>query len=272
MRSPTQNQQLRSRVGLILSGFIFLSPWRAIADFGDFEDSAKPPAKVTPAVTPAPTATPTANLDDSPTTDLPPKPTPRPTPLTIQSGGTKPNPATEEGNTNRGGGADFLSGRFLGNVEHDTSAPIGLAGDRVTGSRKDGQVHLIGNAEITQGNLRIQSTKITVYGDPVTNQFTRVIAVGKVRVQKGDPEIPTDLVRARAKEMEFQAQTGKMILRGDAHLSRGSSCEITGDTLEFELVGGEISALGGESIRGMCAPPPPAQNPTAPSKEKDAQP
>lgn len=234
---------------------LMLAPTAGHSDFTDYE-LTPPPTPVAP--TPTPTATP---ADDSePGNGMMATPVPTPTPLPDQVPGSKPSRPTQrstgQGGTKAQGGGDFLSGRFFGDVQHDTTAPVGLKADRVSGHRAQGLVELLGNAEVTQGSLKMEAAKFLVYGDPVSNAFERAVATGKVRVQKGDPAIPNELIRATAKEIEYLYAKGKMILRGGARLSRGSNCEITGDVLEFELVGGAISALGGESIRGVCAPPP----------------
>ena len=153
---------------------------------------------------------------------------------------------------------DFLGGGTFSDIKHNSNAPVTVNALDFKGSRNTGIFVLKGNVVVIQETLTITSEEMEIFTADKLTKPKKILAKRNVHAVKiANPE-GTDKVQAWGDEMEYNLETGKMLLKNAARITRGPNCTILGDILEYDLNLGNVS---GRNIRGTCPPPPKRDTP-----------
>ncbi len=118
--------------------------------------------------------------------------------------------------------------------------PVHFESNGARGIRDKGKFELIDNVVVTQGTMRMEADKATVFADQKTNDVKTVHATGKVKLFQEDEETGERL-KAFGDKMVFDNVKRTVILSGNARLWRGPSL-IRGKKITYELDTGWIYA------------------------------
>lgn len=119
---------------------------------------------------------------------------------------------------------------------------------------------------VTQGDLRIEADKAAVHFDQKTEEVSRVVATGNVKIFRVDPDTQQK-VRAESNEVLFDNMQRKVTLKGNARLWRGPDL-VRGKQITYELDSGWIKA---DRVEGIVQPgEADGQSKTGVSKSKNA--
>ncbi|MBU0498568.1 MAG: lipopolysaccharide transport periplasmic protein LptA [Gammaproteobacteria bacterium] len=137
-------------------------------------------------------------------------------------------------------------------LKSDAEQPITVEAD--SADIDDGNKRSIytGSVVITQGTIRLEADKVIV-SKPASGQGNNLHAEGKpVRFQQAVEGKKAEVVRGRARKMEYDSDSELMHLIGDAHLTQEgssfSSDRITYDRIK-SLVTGGAAASGKQRVR-----------------------
>lgn len=128
-------------------------------------------------------------------------------------------------------------------------APIQFESKALQAMKDQNKVMLKEDVIVTQGDFRLEADEATIYFDPGTREANKVIAVGRVKAFKSDPELK-QRVKAECNEAVFHNQERKMVLRGNAKLWRGDDL-VRGKQITYELDTGWIKA---DRVEGVVQP------------------
>lgn len=146
---------------------------------------------------------------------------------------------------------DFFSEDSFSDVKHNSKLPVTVNALDFKGSRKTGIFVLKNNVKVIQDNLTLNADVMDILTEEGLSKPKKILAKKNVHAVKlANPE-GTDKVQAWAEEMEYNLETGKMILKNNAKITRGKNCAVFGDILEYNLNEGIVS---GRAIRGTCPP------------------
>ena len=142
-----------------------------------------------------------------------------------------------------------LSGAAPG-LSSDKDQPLDLEADSAEIDEAKAQSTYIGNVVATQGSMRLESDRLTIFHPDSKPQ--RLEAVGNpVRFQQL-PDNSNELVRARAQRMDYRFDSEELLLTGDAFVVQGKdtfkSDRITYDRVKSVVKGG-AAAQGKQRVR-----------------------
>ncbi|NDE13654.1 lipopolysaccharide transport periplasmic protein LptA [bacterium] len=140
-------------------------------------------------------------------------------------------------------------GKSRGSRRKAARAPVQFESKALQAMKDQNRVMLKEDVIVTQGDFRLEADEATIYFDPVTREADKVIAIGRVKVFKSDPELK-QRVKAECNEAVFHNQDRKMILRGNAKLWRGEDL-VRGKQITYELDTGWIKA---DRVEGVVQP------------------
>jgi len=121
---------------------------------------------------------------------------------------------------------------------HDTNAPVDVASDRIEVQDRADRAIFSGNVEVRQGNLRLNSSRLTVaYADTGGIQIQRLEASGGVTLRS-----PTETARGQFAIYDIDRRIVTMI--GGVSLDRGAN-HIQGGRLVLDLTTGRAVMDGG---------------------------
>ncbi len=127
----------------------------------------------------------------------------------------------------------------------DLSQPIDVSADRSEFDERKGVQSLIGNVEIRQGTMRITASKIEIFLKD--NRLNRIEGVGNPInfEQKNEAD---ELVSGQAESISYDANTGTLILTGNATLSQPRQ-QLESQRIVFDSNNQKVSAEGGNEGR-----------------------
>lgn len=114
-----------------------------------------------------------------------------------------------------------------------------ILADSAQFDRKQGIVIYTGNVEFTQGTLRIDSDKLTVYGND--EQMEKAIAEGTPARYQQQIQADSPLTHAQALTIEYYAEQQQALLIGQAVLSQEGN-EMTGERIHYDMVNETVQA------------------------------
>lgn len=118
-----------------------------------------------------------------------------------------------------------------------------ILADAARFDRKQGTVIYTGNVEFTQGTLRIESDKLTVYGNE--EQLEKAIAEGAPARYQQQIQSDSPLTHAQALTIEYYALEQKAILIGQAVL-RQEGNTMKGEHIHYDM-NNELVQAGSDS-------------------------
>jgi lipopolysaccharide export system protein LptA len=146
-------------------------------------------------------------------------------PSSAQAAETTGKPGKE---TKKNGGLSFSA---------NTKDPIFITSDHMEADRKKNTLIYRGRVVTVQGEMTMNSERLTAYYDPEMKQLREVIAEGKVNVTQGDR------VAIGAKAV-FNQKDKTIILTGDPVVRQGNS-QISGSRITFYIEQDRAVAEGG---------------------------
>ncbi len=190
-----------------------------------------------------------ADLDD----DEIPLPPPQPTPIAPPE--AKPTPPkadkdTSAPTTNKGSGKKTTNKtRTSADPENARKQPVRWKSKGLKATKEKGVMELSQDVTVTQGDLQLKANHAKIYYDEKSDEVSRVVVTGNVRITKSAPD-PKDRLTGVGNEGVFYNSDRKVILRGNAQLIRGDDV-LRGKQINYELDTGWISV---DNVEGVMQP------------------
>ena len=127
--------------------------------------------------------------------------------------------------------------------------PVYFESVGLEGMRSQGLIKLLEKVIVTQGDMRLEADRATVHFDKKTEEVSKVVATGNVKLLRTDPET-RQKVRAESNEVLFDNLERKLTLKGNAKLWRGGDL-VRGKQIVYELDTGWIKA---DRVEGIVQP------------------
>ena len=124
-------------------------------------------------------------------------------------------------------------------LKSDREQAINIEADHVEINEKTQISHYRGNVLMKQGSLKIQADKVTVYvKDGVLYRLT---IQGNPAHFEQVPDNKKELVKSRAKHMEYFATQQRLLLKQDAEVLQGAN-QFRGDQIEYDTLTSTVRA------------------------------
>lgn len=120
------------------------------------------------------------------------------------------------------------------------SEPLQVDSRSLEARGTEGEVAFEGDVVARQGDLTLRSDRLDVAVDPKTRELRRVLARGRVRIQKGD-------LVATAEEATYEASAGIVTLTGDPKVWRGKDV-VAGEKITLYLAENRSVVEGAKAI------------------------
>ena len=148
-------------------------------------------------------------------------------------------------------------------LPEDSQQPIHISSNSAIKDDKQGLTIYEGDVTMTQGSLKIEAEKITIYSN--TDQVTKIIASGKPARFKQQPKADQGDVLASANTIEYRLLKKAITLTENASLHQDGST-ITGNSISYDIDAARIEAgstgdKSGDNIRVNVVIPPPSSKP-----------
>jgi lipopolysaccharide export system protein LptA len=136
------------------------------------------------------------------------------------------------------------SAQLLGG--HDSNAPVNFSADRIEVQDRADRVVVTGNVHVTQGDLTIDSARMTVaYHNAGGVEIDRIDASGDVRIRRGN-----ETGRGNVAIYDLNARVITML--GNVELTQGAN-RLTGGRLIMDLRSGRSTVDGRGNAPGVSA-------------------
>jgi lipopolysaccharide export system protein LptA len=177
-----------------------------------------------------------------------------------------------------------LCASFVQARESDREQPMEIEADYQktvleTGSGKGGVTELRGNVRMTQGSLKIQAARATLYqhpgtardaqGNDIGGTVARVLLTGKRAHLEERQDNGGALIRADADTIDYDADTGIARLSGDVEVVQQGRGEFSGPQMVYNTRTGEIESDAGNGGRVRLTIQPKAKS-AAPGHKPEA--
>ena len=160
-------------------------------------------------------------------------------------------------------------------LKSDRNQPIKIEADHVEINEKTQISHYSGNVLMQQGSLKIIADEVTVYlKSGVLHQVT---ILGNPAHFEQVPDNKKDLVKSRAKHMEYYATEQRLLLKQDAEVLQGPN-QFRGDQIEYDTLTSTVRGNKAEDsnsrVHAIIQPSeePPKEKEQAPSNPAPAKP
>ena len=128
-------------------------------------------------------------------------------------------------------------------LRSDRDQPINIKADRVEINEKTEVSHYQGHVYMKQGTLVIKADSVYVYLK--NGELNKIIIDGKPATFEQKPEDNKDIVKSRAKHMEYYAKKQLLVLKQDARIVQGAN-NFSGDFIEYDTLNSTVKANKGE--------------------------
>ena len=119
---------------------------------------------------------------------------------------------------------------------------VEVEADKLVVNKAKGEAVYTGNVKATQGNIIINSQKLTLYLDSTTQKIKRLVAEKKVYIKMEDRESTSD-------RAEYTIATKYMVLTGNVVMTRGPENKVTGQMVTMDMVNDHTEVVGGTTGR-----------------------
>jgi lipopolysaccharide export system protein LptA len=126
----------------------------------------------------------------------------------------------------------------------DRDQPINIAADSLEIDDQRGMSVYRGSVQYDQGSMHLEADVATLYSEQ--RQVKNFIATGQPARYSQLTDTEGVEIRAEADEIEYTAETERVVFRGNAHLWRGGD-EFAGKLIEYDARNDVVSARGDES-------------------------
>jgi lipopolysaccharide export system protein LptA len=137
----------------------------------------------------------------------------------------------------------------------DREQPIQIEADSMEIDEGKGTSIYLGRVSYVQGTVKMTADKVTIYS--VDGEFQRFAAEGdRVSYQQQLDDDKGEL-KAKARVIDYQADQGHILLKGNAHITRGED-EFSGSHIEYDankdIVKARKASDGGERVQVVIQP------------------
>jgi len=146
----------------------------------------------------------------------------------------------------------------------DRNQPIDIHADRVNIDEKRGYSEYLGHVEMTQGSLRLEADRVLIYQRG--GRLQKVQAHGDPARFSQLPDGRKTRIRAQAQSMEYDADSGQLVLSGQARVVQGANT-FAGERIDYNTHNATVRASKGEHGQGRvhaiiepATPTPPNQS------------
>ena len=170
--------------------------------------------------------------------------------------------------------AMVLTGQPALALKSDRNQPIKIEADRVEINEKTQISYYRGNVLMQQGSLKIRADEVTVFlKDGVLHQ---VKIIGNPAHFEQIPDDRKELVKSRARQMDYFAKQQRLLLKQDAEVIQGAN-QFRGDQIEYDTLTSTVRAQKDEKsdsrVRAIIQPadsanPTPTENTQPPQITK----
>jgi len=124
----------------------------------------------------------------------------------------------------------------------DGDRPVSIRSDELQSTQSNGSRTIIftENVVVVQDDIKILSHRLEAYYPPETNQPSRLIATGDVRMSDARKVVRCD-------HATYERAKDRLICRGNADLSDDEDC-VAGEWIEFDLLAETIKVGGGARV------------------------
>lgn len=159
----------------------------------------------------------------------------------------------------------FLSPMLTQALPEDREQPIRITADQALRDEKQGVTIYTGNVKLTQGSLKIDSDKLTIYHGG--QDLDRIVAEGTPANLEQRPDPDKGLMKARARSITYYQLEDRIHLQQEAQIEQDGNI-VTGNSIDYfiekELV--RADSTGDSNGRVQVVIPP--QN--IPQEEQDS--
>jgi lipopolysaccharide export system protein LptA len=124
-------------------------------------------------------------------------------------------------------------------LKSDRNQPIKIEADRVEINEKTQISYYRGNVSMQQGSLKIKADEVTVYMKD--GALHRVFITGAPAHFEQIPDDRKELVKSRAKQMEYFAKQQRLLLKQEAEVVQGANL-FRGDQIEYDTLTSTVKA------------------------------
>lgn len=124
-------------------------------------------------------------------------------------------------------------------LKSDRNQPIKIEADRVEINEKTQISHYRGNVSMQQGSLKIKADEVIVYLKD--GSLHQVSITGNPAHFEQVPDDRKELVKSRARQMEYFAKQQRLLLKQDAEVIQGAN-QFRGDQIEYDTLTSTVKA------------------------------
>lgn len=127
-------------------------------------------------------------------------------------------------------------------VGYASQQVVEIEADKLLMDNQKGIAHYKGNVSFKRDNLLISADEVIVFLD--NGKITRAEISGQPADIKHHPE-KEDPVHARAQQLEYDSNSKKLILKGNAIVTQGEQ-QFSGEKIEYDSRSKSLAASGGD--------------------------
>jgi len=123
----------------------------------------------------------------------------------------------------------------------DKEQPINIEADQVDIDERNGVSTYTGKVTLSQGTLHMSADTVVVYTHE--RRLIKMVASGNPAKFRQRPDDATQDVQAKAKQVEYRAPEGIVLLKDDAELRQGDN-SFAGARIEYDSARNAVRASG----------------------------
>lgn len=128
-------------------------------------------------------------------------------------------------------------------AEDNSKEPIYIESDTATYDENTGQSVYVGDVQVTQGNLHMNSDRLVVYSASTNkNKINKFIATGNPVRMKQTPGDGKDEIRGESLRAEYYISASKLLLLDEAEVWQGKSAHTTSERIEYDTKNSIVKA------------------------------
>ncbi|WP_237057782.1 lipopolysaccharide transport periplasmic protein LptA [Microbulbifer sediminum] len=136
----------------------------------------------------------------------------------------------------------LLPGLYATALPSDRQQPVKVNAQKLEANRGKNLSVYSGNVVITQGSLQIRADRVEVHGNP-EGEIRRVIATGSPAHFQQQMQQTQNLIKARARRIEFKVNSDELQLTGDAYVDRDGNT-LAAEQIDYDLNSEKMQAQG----------------------------
>lgn len=152
----------------------------------------------------------------------------------------------------------------------DNEQPVNVVATRSDVDNKTGNVIYTGNVVITQGSLKLQADKVTLYRSKDGSELERMVADGHPAIynQLTDKNEP---VEGRARQIDYATASGIVVFLTEVKLTQGGGDTMEANRVEYDTNKNTVQATATEGgrVTSVYLPRKKGETPKPETENKD---